>query len=81
MANNGAQYKNYINGKWVDAKSGAQFERANPATGELIGTFAKSGPEDVQDAVNAASDAFKSWRLFPAPRRGEILYRIGQMLI
>lgn len=76
-----AEFKNYINGQWVDARSGAEFERANPATGELIGTFAKSGAEDVLGAVDAASEAFKKWRLFPAPRRGEILYRIGQMLM
>ena len=39
-----AQFKNYINGEWVDAQSGEEYERRNPATGELIGTFAKSGP-------------------------------------
>ncbi|CAN5148863.1 aldehyde dehydrogenase family protein [soil metagenome] len=76
-----AEFKNYISGQWVDARSGAEFERSNPANGELIGTFAKSGVEDVAAAVAAATEAFKKWRLFPAPRRGEILYRIGQMLI
>lgn len=76
-----AQFKNYINGKWVDARSGNEFDRANPATGEQIGTFAKSGREDVVAAIEAARDAFDTWRLYPAPKRGEILFRAGQLLI
>ena len=76
-----AQFKNYINGKWVDAKSGQEFSRENPATGEHIGTFTKSGSADVVAAVEAASAAFKTWRLYPAPKRGEILFRAGQLLI
>ena len=76
-----AEFKNYINGKWVDARSGQEFDRKNPATGEVVGTFAKSNADDVNDAVSAASEAFKKWRLYPAPKRGEILYRIGQLLM
>jgi alpha-ketoglutaric semialdehyde dehydrogenase len=76
-----AQFKNYIGGKWVDAKSGQEFTRENPATGETIGTFAKSGEADVLAAVDAAKNAFNRWRLTPAPKRGEILYRVGQLLI
>ncbi len=75
------EYKNYIAGKWVEARSGDTYVRENPATGEEIGTFTKSGAEDVEDAVAAASEAFKTWRLYPAPKRGEILYRFGQLLI
>jgi aldehyde dehydrogenase (NAD+) len=75
-----AQYKNYINGKWVEARSGEEFERRNPANGELIGTFAKSDARDVDDAVQAAKAAFAKWRLYPAPKRGEILYRLGSLL-
>jgi aldehyde dehydrogenase (NAD+) len=78
---NMAQFKNFINGKWVDAAEGGEFERRNPATGEVVGTFAKSSPKDVNSAVQAAHDAFQRWRLFPAPRRGEILFRVGQLLI
>ncbi len=74
-------YRNYIAGKWVDAGSGQTFERRNPATGELVGVFAKGGKEDVENAVQAASAAFASWRLYPAPKRGEILYRAAQMLL
>lgn len=74
-------YKNYIGGNWTEARSGESFVRENPATGEEIGTFTKSGAEDVDAAVSAANEAFKSWRLYPAPKRGEILYRFGQLLI
>jgi len=76
-----AQFKNYINGKWIDASGGAEFERANPATGETIGTFAKSSQADVVSAIDAANAAFNKWRLYPAPKRGEILYRVGQLLM
>jgi acyl-CoA reductase-like NAD-dependent aldehyde dehydrogenase len=73
-------YHNYIKGRWVAARSRQTFEDRNPANGELIGLFPKSSAEDVNDAVSAARAAFTSWRLTPAPRRGEILFRFGQLL-
>src|SRR6059036_3118036 len=74
-------FQNYIDGEWVDAASGATFESTSPANGETIGVFPKSGPEDVDRAVAAAKAAFEEWRLVPAPKRGEILFRFGQLLI
>ncbi len=76
-----AEYKNYIDGRWVESITGNEYIRENPATGEQIGTFTKSGAGDVDAAVASAREAFKSWRLYPAPKRGEILYRVGQLLI
>jgi aldehyde dehydrogenase (NAD+) len=76
-----AQYKNYINGRWVDARDGGEFDRQNPATGETIGTFARSTRADVVAAVEAARDAFTKWRLYPAPKRGEILFQAAQLLV
>jgi alpha-ketoglutaric semialdehyde dehydrogenase len=73
-------FRNFIGGEWVDAASGETFESTSPATGELIGTFPKSGPEDVDRAVEAARDAYGQWRLVPAPARGEILYRFGALV-
>ncbi|MDQ3614653.1 MAG: aldehyde dehydrogenase family protein [Chloroflexota bacterium] len=73
-------FKNYIGGKWIESRSGETFERHNPATGELIATFTRSGPADVDDAVAAANKAFRSWRLYPAPRRGEILFKAARLL-
>jgi len=77
-----AEYKNFINGKWVDAKSGKTFENHNPAdTRDVVGTFPKSDQRDVDAAVDAASNAFKKWRLMPAPKRAEILFKVAERLI
>jgi alpha-ketoglutaric semialdehyde dehydrogenase len=73
-------YKNFIGGEWVDAASGETFESTNPANGETIGVFPKSGAEDVDRAVEAAKAAYESWRLVPAPHRGEILFRFAQLM-
>ncbi len=75
-----ASFQNYVGGEWVDAASGATFESRDPATDELIGVFPRSGPEDVDRAVEAARAAFAEWRLVPAPRRGEILFRFGSLV-
>jgi acyl-CoA reductase-like NAD-dependent aldehyde dehydrogenase len=76
------KYLNYIGGAWVPAAGGEFFENRNPAdTGDLIGLFPKSSPADVDAAVSAAQGAFDRWRLTPAPKRGEILYRLGQILM
>jgi acyl-CoA reductase-like NAD-dependent aldehyde dehydrogenase len=74
-------FRNFIDGKWVDSESGETYERQNPATGELVATYVSSNAKDVQAAVDAATKAFKSWRLVPAPKRGEILYRVGQIML
>jgi len=75
-------FKNFINGEWVDSVTGERFENRNPADRkELIGLFPKSGPEDVERAVASAKEAYKSWRLVPAPKRGEILFRAAQLLV
>lgn len=75
------EFKNLINGEWVAARSGKTFENRNPAdTREVIGTFADSNADDVNDAVLAAQEAYKSWRLVPAPKRGELIFRASQIL-
>ena len=75
-------YKNFINGKWVESKSGKTFENRNPAdTNDLVGTFQKSTAEDVSMAIDAAAEAYKKWRLVPAPKRGEILYNVANRLL
>ena len=74
-------FGNYIAGKWAAASSGKTFEDRNPADrSDVIGEFPLSGSAEVDDAVNAATKAFSTWRLVPAPKRGEILYRIGELL-
>src|SRR3989440_7119229 len=73
--------RNYIDGRWIDAAGGETFEDIDPATGELIATVAKSQPADVDRAIESAKRALDSWRLFPAPKRGEILYRAGEIML
>src|SRR5215211_6262019 len=81
MATTGAKtFQNYIGGEWVDAASGETFESTSPANGEAIGTFPRSAAGDVDRAVAAAKAAYEDWRLVPAPRRGEILFRFAQLL-
>ncbi len=74
-------YRNLIDGEWVEATTGDTFENINPAdTRDVVGIFQKSGAADVEAAVDAAKRAFEKWRLVPAPRRAEILFRASQML-
>jgi alpha-ketoglutaric semialdehyde dehydrogenase len=72
--------RNYIGGEWVASRSGETFDTVNPATEEVIAPVTSAGAEDVDAAVKAAKAAYKDWRLTPAPRRGEILYRVAQLL-
>ena len=74
-------YRNSIGGEWVGAASGETFESVNPATGEALGEFPSSGPAEVDRAVAAAKEAYRSWRLVPAPKRAEILYGFGRLLV
>jgi alpha-ketoglutaric semialdehyde dehydrogenase len=76
------KFQNFINGKWVNARSGKTFENRNPANWDkVVGTFPKSGKEDVDEAVKAARVAFEKWRLVPAPKRGDILRKVGDLMV
>src|SRR5262252_5993040 len=75
-------YHNFIDGEWVEASTGETFENRNPAdTRDVVGIFPKSAKADVDAAVDAAKRAFVRWRLVPAPKRAEIVYRAGEMLM
>lgn len=68
--------ENFINGVWTDALSGKTFKSLNPAdTDDVVGIAPASAKADVDRAVEAAKRAFRTWRLVPAPKRGEILFR------
>src|SRR2546422_6662918 len=74
-------YRNFIDGSWVPSVSGDVFENRNPAnTDDLIGVFQKSTSDDVKHAIDAARRAYEHWRLVPAPRRAELLFRAAQMI-
>ena len=74
-------YRLFIAGEWVDSTSGRTFESRNPAdTRDVIGRFQQGTAADVAMAVSASWDARLAWRLTPAPKRGEILYRFGALM-
>lgn len=76
-----ATYYNYIGGEWVKSVSGEWFDNVNPAdTTDVVGRFPKSNEEDVNRAVDAAKSAATRWRRTPAPKRAEILFRLGEIL-
>jgi alpha-ketoglutaric semialdehyde dehydrogenase len=74
-------YQNFIDGAWVSSTTGKTFENRNPADSrDLIGVFQQSDRRDAAHAIEAAGRAFKHWRLVPAPRRAEILFRAAQLI-
>ena len=74
-------YQNCIGGEWVSAASGRTFENRNPADrDDLIGVFPRSDARDVDRAVQAAQDGFSRWRGVPAPRRGQVVLKAGEIL-
>ncbi len=74
-------FKNFIGGSWVAPSTGTWFENRNPAdTRDLIGRFPDSGAADVQAAVRSAKRGFELWRRTPAPARGDVLRRLGDLL-
>ncbi|MFQ5603477.1 MAG: aldehyde dehydrogenase family protein [bacterium] len=75
------KYQNFIGGKWVDAFSGETFENRNPANWqETLGEFPDSGENEVDTAVQCAREAFDAWRLTPAPARGDIIRKAGDIM-
>src|SRR5579864_4416440 len=75
-------YKNLIGGEWTESRTGQTYENLNPAdTRDVIGVFQRSDRRDIDDAVSAAQQVFERWRLVPAPRRAEIIFRAGQILM
>src|SRR3989449_5991879 len=75
-------FKNFINGEWVESRSGKAYENRNPAnTDELVGMFVSGTEEDANQAVDAAKEAYKKWRLVPAPKRAEIMFRAAELLL
>ncbi|HEU5050634.1 MAG TPA: aldehyde dehydrogenase family protein [Gemmatimonadales bacterium] len=75
-------FRNFIAGAWTEPKNGAYFENRNPAdTTDLIGRFPDSSPADIEAAVRSAWRGFELWRRTPAPARGDVLRRVGDLLV
>jgi aldehyde dehydrogenase (NAD+) len=76
------QYKNLINGKLMDSKSGRTFENRNPANwDEVVGVFPKSNTEDLNMAIDAAKKAYPKWRAIPWPKRSEIMRKVAEIMV
>ncbi|MBN6188980.1 CoA-acylating methylmalonate-semialdehyde dehydrogenase [Aneurinibacillus sp. BA2021] len=75
------QVKNFVSGKWVEAAASRYEDVPNPATGEIIARVPLSTKEDVDRAVEAASEAFSAWKKTPVPRRARILFKYQQLLV
>lgn len=74
-------FKNLIGDQWMVPSTRRYFDNRNPAdTRDLIGRFPDSGAADVERAVRAAAEAFEKWRSVPAPVRGDLLRRLGDLL-
>lgn len=71
-------FRNYINGEWV---GGDTFENRNPAnTDEVVGLMVKGTPADMQAAADAAGAAFPAWSAMAAPARGNLLFKVADIL-
>lgn len=74
------QVLHFIGGHWVPGASGQRTQTTNPSNGEVVASVAVSGAADVRAAAAAAAAAFRNWRKVPAPKRGDILYRLAEIL-
>ncbi len=74
-ANSGACY-----GEWIASPAGPELISVNPSTDEPLARVKTAGPADYESVVSHASETFLDWRMFPAPKRGEIVREIAQEL-
>jgi alpha-ketoglutaric semialdehyde dehydrogenase len=75
-------FKNFIAGAWVEPSTGEYFDNINPAdTTDVIGRFPLSAAADVERAVASAKKGFQRWSRTPAPARGDILRKAGDLLV
>jgi aldehyde dehydrogenase (NAD+) len=75
------QYGLFINGKFVKPSKGKYFDTINPANEKKLSSVASATPEDVNQAVKAARNAYtKTWSKLPAKERGKYIYRIARMI-
>jgi acyl-CoA reductase-like NAD-dependent aldehyde dehydrogenase len=75
-------FQNFVAGQWVAPSTGAYLENRNPANqSDLIGRFPDSDARDVDAAVQSARRGFELWSRTPAPARGDVLRRVGDLLV
>ncbi|MBI2796852.1 MAG: aldehyde dehydrogenase family protein [Gemmatimonadetes bacterium] len=75
-------FRNHIAGTWVAPRAGKYFDNVNPAdTTDIIGRFPASDGDDVEAAVASAQRGFELWKRTPAPARGDVLRRVGDLML
>ena len=74
------RYGNYINGEFVEPKSGQYFENVTPITGEVLCDISRSNAEDIDAAIDAAEQAFKTWGKTSTTERSNILNKIANVM-
>ena len=75
-------FQNFIAGEWTAPATGEYFENRNPADwSDVIGRFPRSGAVDILRAVESAKRGFARWSKTPAPIRGQVLQRVGELLV
>ncbi len=76
-----ARAMNFVNGRWAEPAGERRVERRNPANrDDLVGMVALSTRAETRAAIDAAAAAFPAWRATPAPVRGRIIARAGQIM-
>ena len=70
-----------VGGRWIRAASGAATDVRNPATGEVIGQVPALGREETRAAIQAAEQAYRSWRLLTAKERARLLRRWYDLIL
>jgi len=75
-----ARYDNYIGGKWVAPLKGEYFDVVTPISGKVFTQAARSGPEDIELALDAAHAAADSWGRTSAGERSNLLLKIADRL-
>ncbi|MEO7042948.1 MAG: aldehyde dehydrogenase family protein [Gemmatimonadaceae bacterium] len=74
-------FKNFVAGAWVEPSTGKYFENRNPADrNDVIGKFPLSNSTDVDRAVASARRGFELWKATPAPLRGDVLRKTGDLM-
>src|SRR5262245_50658848 len=74
-------FSNLIGGEWVAPASGEYFENRNPADcSDLNGLWPRSNSTDLERAVESAQRGFEIWRRTPAPLRGDVIRRAGDLI-
>ncbi|SFA69604.1 MULTISPECIES: aldehyde dehydrogenase [unclassified Bacillus (in: firmicutes)] len=69
----------YINGVWTQEDNQDYFQSTNPATGEVEGYLAVATPAQIDQAVESAKVAFKTWKNTPLPERAQYLWKAAQL--